>query len=150
MMIRFRRDSKGMFRFILSILFILAIPIILSSLFSCRVTVEGEPSYQGPRPGPGPRPAHLSGIEGSWFINANNQTGKLEFYWTRGRWAGRIWFDSGGRWLELMDILFDPHSGQLQFMVVNEQYFGTLSGNQILGTFSFSGIGGFSWEARRL
>jgi hypothetical protein len=139
MMIHFRRDSKGMFRFILSILFILAIPIILSSLFSCRVSVQGEPYHQGPGP------AHLSKIEGPWLFNANNFTGRLEFYWTRNVWTGRMLFDSGGRWIELMDVFFDPHTGQLQFTAENQQYFGTLSGNQIRGTFS----GGFPWEAWR-
>ena len=143
MMIHFRRDSKGMFRFILSILFILAIPIILSSLFSCRVTVEGEPYHQGPGP------AHLSKIEGPWLFNANNFTGRLEFYWTRNVWTGRMWWDSGGQWLELTDVFFDPHTGQLQFTAVNQQYFGTLSGNQIRGTFSQGGFGSFPWEAWR-
>ena len=63
MMIRFRRDLKGTFRFIFSILFILAIPIILSSLLSCRVSVEGEPHRQGP----GPNSVGFHGIEGPWL-----------------------------------------------------------------------------------
>jgi hypothetical protein len=149
MMIHFRRDSKGMFRFIFSILFILAIPIILSSLLSCRVSVEGDPHYQGSGPGPGPGPGHSSRIEGQWLFNANNFTGRLEFYWTRNVWTGRMWFDSSGRWLELTDIFLDPRSGQLQFTAVNQQYFGTLSGNQIRGTFSQGGLGGLPWEAWR-
>src|SRR4030042_3404538 len=145
MMTRFRRGWKGMFRFFFSILFILAIPTILSSLFSCRVTVEGDPHYQGSGPGPGPRPAHLSRIEGPWLFNANNFTGRLEFYRTRNVWTGRMLFDTGGRWLELTGVFFDPHTGQLQFTAVNQQYLGTLSGNQIRGTFS----GGLPWEAWR-
>jgi hypothetical protein len=139
MMTRFRRDSKGMFRFTLSILFILAIPTILSSLFSCRVSVQGEPY------GPGPRPAHLSRIEGRWFFNANNQPGRLEFYGIRNGWAGRIWYDTGGRWIEMRDIFLDSHTGQLQFSVEGQIYYGTLSGNRIVGTFA----GGFPWEAWR-
>jgi hypothetical protein len=31
----------------------------------------------------------------------------------------------------------------------NQQYSGTLSGNQILGTFSSGGFGNYPWEARR-
>jgi len=143
MMIRFRRDLKGTFRFIFSILFILAIPIILSSLFSCRVTVEGDPHHRGPGP------AHLSRIEGPWLFNANNFTGRLEFYWTRNVWTGRLWFDSGGRWIELTNVFFDPHTKQLRFTAENQQYFGTLSGNQIRGTFSQGGFGGLPWEAWR-
>jgi hypothetical protein len=139
MMTRFRRNSKGMFRFIFSILFILAIPIILSSLFSCRVTVEGEPYHQGSGP------AHLSRLEGPWFFNANNFTGRLEFYWTRNVWTGRMCWDINGRCLDVTDVFFDSHTGQLQFTAVNQQYSGTLSGNRIVGTFS----GGFPWEAWR-
>jgi hypothetical protein len=148
MMIHIRRDSKGMFRFILSILFILAIPIILPSLFSCRISVEGEPYHQGP----GPRPAHLSRMEGSWFCNTNNYSGRLEFYWTGNGWTGRIWFEVSARWEELTNIFFDPHTGQVQFIrpSANQQYSGTLSGNRIVGTFgSVGGVGSLPWEAWR-
>lgn len=140
MKIGIQRDSKGMFRFILSILLILAVPMILSSLFSCRVSIQGEPY--------GPGPAHLSRIEGLWFFNANNHTGRLEFYW-RGRWDGRIWFDVGGRWIEIRDVFLDSHTGQLQFNVEDQIYYGTLSGKRIVGTFGFVGAGGFPWEAWR-
>jgi hypothetical protein len=147
MMIRFRRDLKGTFRFIFSILFILAIPIILSSLLSCRVTVEGDPHYQGSGPGP----AHLSRIEGPWFFNANNFTGRLEFYWTRNVWTGRMWFNDVNRWEELTDIFLDPRTGQIQFRrpAGNQIYSGTLSGNRIVGTFGFGVSGPFPWEAWR-
>jgi hypothetical protein len=139
MMIRFRRDLKGTFRFIFSILFILAIPIILSSLLSCRVSVEGEPYRQGPGP------THFSRIEGPWLFNANNFTGRLEFYWTRNVWTGRMVFDTVGRWIELTNIFLDSRTGQLQFTAENQVYSGILSGNRIVGTFS----GGFPWEAWR-
>jgi hypothetical protein len=102
-----------------------------------------EPYHQGPGP------AHLSRIEGPWLFNANNFTGRLEFYWTRNVWTGRLWFDSGGRWIELTDVFFDPHTEQLRFTSENQQYFGTLSGNQIRGTFSQGGFGGLPWEAWR-
>ena len=145
MMIHFQRHSKGMFRFIFSILFILAIPIILSSLLSCRISVEGDPHYQGSGP------AHLSRIEGTWFLNFHNNPGKLEFYWTGSTWAGRFWDEGHRRWEELRDIFFNSHTGQLQFNRPhnNQQYSGTLSGNQILGTFSSGGFGSYPWEARR-
>jgi hypothetical protein len=138
-----------MFRFILSILFILAIPIILSSLFSCRVTVEGEPYHQ--EPGPGPRPGEFRSMEGLWSIIANNQPGKLEFYWAGGVWSGRIWFDVLQRWDDLTNISFDPHTGQLQFYrpFYSQQYSGTLSGRRIVGTGYGVGTGNFPWEAWR-
>jgi hypothetical protein len=139
MMIRFRRSPKGMFRLVLSILFVLAVPFILSSVLSCRVSVQGEPY------GPGPRPAHLSRLDGQWFFNANNFPGRLEFYWTRNAWTGRMVFDNIGRWIELTDIFLDSRTGQLQFTAENQIYSGTLSGNRIVGTFA----GGFPWEAWR-
>ena len=151
MMIHFLRDSKGMFRFILSILFILAIPIILSSLFSCRVAVEGDPHYQGTRPGHDRRPVDPRMIEGQWFINANNTLGKLELSWIGNRFIGRILFDYLGQWEELTDIFLDPRTGRLQFrrLIGNQLFHGTLSGHQIMGTFSSGGYGSYPWEARR-
>jgi hypothetical protein len=143
MIIRFRRNSKGMFRFVSSILFILAIPIILSSVLSCRVSVQGEPY------GPGPRPAHLSRLEGPWSINFNNYPGRLEFSWTRGAWAGRFWDTGHNQWEELRDIFFDPQTGQLEFKHGYQQWLGTLSGNRILGTFSVPGLGQYHWEGWR-
>jgi hypothetical protein len=147
MMIHFKRESKGMFRFILSILFILAIPIILFSLLSCRAGGAGEPYHQGP----GPRPAHISRIEGPWFFKASIHTGRLEFYRTRNVWTGRILFDSRGQWEELTDIIIDLRTGQVQFHRIfgNQQYSGTLSDYQIAGTFFTPGIGSFPWSAWR-
>jgi hypothetical protein len=100
-----------------------------------------EPYHQGP----GPRPSHLSRLDGLWFFNANNFPGRLEFYWTRNVWAGRMVFDNIGRWIELTDIFLDSRTGQLQFTAENQIYSGTLSGNRIVGTFA----GGFPWEAWR-
>ena len=150
MMIHFQRDSKGMFRFILSILFILAIPIILSSVLSCRISVEGEPYHQGP----GPRPAGFPGFEGPWSIIANNQPGQLEFYLAGGRWAGRIWFDVWQQWENLIDIIFDPRTGYLEFTrpsavpAETQRWSGTLTHNQIVGTYLWRGST-FSWHGRR-
>ena len=143
-MIHIQRDSKRTFRFIFSILFILAVPVILSSLFSCRLSVEGEPYHQGP----GSRPAHLSRLEGPWFFKTYNLTGRLEFYWTGNYWTGRMLPDGFNIWAELTDILLDPGTGRLQFSVsgANQLYSGTLSGNRIVGTFA---PGNYPWEAWR-
>jgi hypothetical protein len=149
MNIHFQRDSKRMFRFILSILLILAVPMILSSLLSCRVSVEGDHHYQGSGS------PHLSKIEGPWLLNANNLTGRLEIYRTRNVWTGQMRFDSGARWIQLTDIFFDPHTGRLEFRLENQIYSGTLSGNRIVGTFGFAAtvgsgvVGSYPWEAWR-
>jgi hypothetical protein len=148
MMTHFQRDSKGMFRFILSILFILAIPIVLYSLLSCRGRVEAEEHYHREH---GPRPGHISRFEGPWFFKAYIHTGRLELYWTRNGWAGRILFDSRSQWEELTDISIDPRTGEVQFhrRFGNQQYSGTLSDHQIAGTFFTPGIGSFPWNAWR-
>ena len=145
MMIHFQRDSKGMFRFILSILFILAIPIILSSLFSCQVSLQGEPYHQGPGP------SHSSSLEGPWLFNANNFLGRLEFHWNGNVWTGRMFFDALGVWEELTEIFIDPRTGQLQFTrpAGGQVYSGTLSGKRITGWFGYGAVGSFPWEAQR-
>jgi fructose-1,6-bisphosphatase len=83
-------------------------------------------------------------------MTVDNRVGKLEFYWTGSTWTGRVWFDAYQQWEELMDIYFDPHTGQLQFTRpnFNSRYNGSLSGNQIIGTFIYAGVS-YPWEARR-
>ena len=101
----------------------------------------------------GPGPAHLSRIEGSWFVNCNNLTGRLEFHWTGNAWTGRIWFDAFPRWEELTDVFIDPRTGQVQFVRYGkppQQYYGTLSGDRIEGTFGPPGAPqAFPWTASR-
>ena len=108
----------------------------------------GEP-YHHEGLGPGPRPAHISRIEGIWLANINNRPGRLEFYWTGNAWAGRIWIDTLGQWEELTDVLIDPHTGQVQFYrpYGNQRYYGILSGERIEGTFGVGGPGNFAWAA---
>lgn len=97
--------------------------------------------------------ARLQRIHGLWHINVNNHPGRLEFYSVResvGVRAGRIWMDESGRWEELIEISFDPHTGSLQFTRPNgsQRYSGMVTGNRIKGTLS-SPYGSFPWEAKR-
>ena len=147
-MIHFQRDSNGTPRFILVFLIILAVAIVLSSLLFCRFSFAEEP-YR--HQGPGPRPAHLSRIEGVWLADINNRPGRLEFHWTGNAWTGRIWMDTLGRWEELTDVFIDPRTGQVQFHrpYGDQRYYGTLSGERIEGTFGVGGPGNFPWAAWR-
>jgi len=126
-------------------------PISLAKEFCAQRTsigwTLGEPYHEGP----GPRPAHLSRIEGSWFVNVDNTAGKLEFNWTGNAWSGRIWFNVLARWEELTDVSIDPGTGQVQFYnpLRKAQYYGTLSGDRIEGTFSHGGTGSRPWAAWR-
>ena len=92
----------------------------------------------------------LRRIQDLWFINNAGSPGKLEFYWDGHMWTGRIWIDVYQQWETLTDILFDPRTGELRFTrpAFNAPYFGTLSGNQIVGTFVYQGST-YPWDARR-
>lgn len=142
MMIKFRKDSITL----LLIFLILAISAIMFSLSACVVSTERGPYYANE---PSSRPGDLRRIQGLWFLTAVNVTGKLEFNWAGNAWSGRIWLDAYQQWEPLTDIFFDPRTGELQFTRpnFNIQYSGTLSGNQILGSFIYQGIT-YSWEAR--
>jgi hypothetical protein len=89
-------------------------------------------------------------VQGAWLITANDVHGRLELFWERNNWSGRISFDAYQRWEELTDVFFDPQSGQLQFFRprFNQPFTGTLSGNEISGTFTEAGRN-FPWFARR-
>lgn len=144
MIARFQRDSMGLLRRIFCVLFILAICVTLSSVLSCRVTMEGDPY------GPGGRPPH-SRIEGLWFINVNiSSPGKMEFYQAGDVWAARIWFDAFQRWEDLTDVSFNPRTGEVWFFrpLYAERFYGTVSGHRIRGTYTYAGST-YPWEARR-
>jgi len=144
MMVNFQKNSITL----LSTFSILVISAIMFSLSACVVSTERGPYYAQE---PYSRPGDLRGIQGLWFVTASNYSGKLEFHWERGMWVGRVWFDALQQWEPLTDIFFDPRTGELQFtrMAYNQRYTGTLSGNQILGTYTVPAGGGGSWEARR-
>ena len=97
-----------------------------------------------------PRPVDLRMIQGFWHITSNSNPGRLEFYWVRNRWVGRINFDPHLRWDELTDIFFDPRTVQIQFTRPTywTKYAGTLSGNRFTGTFTEIGLS-YPWDAKR-
>ncbi len=135
---------------VLSIFSIFVISSVMFSLPACVVTTEKGPSYPQE---PYSRPSDLRGIQGLWFITASNYPGKLEFYWDRNIWTGRVWFDALQQWEPITNIFLDPRTGELQFTrsVYNQRYTGTLSGNQISGTYTaLQGGGGVgSWTATK-
>jgi hypothetical protein len=133
---------------LLVIFCILAISVIIFSLSACVVARESGPSYTQE---PYSRHSDLRGIQGLWLITASNYPGKLEFYWERGIWTGRVWFDAFQQWEPLTDIFFDPRTGEVQFTraTYNQRYTGTLSGDQIVGTHTTPQGGSGSWTARR-
>jgi len=116
-------------------------------LSGCVVTADRSPYYTHE---PAPGPIDLRRIEGQWFVVNADYPGKLEFYWDGHMWTGRIWIDYFSKWEALMDIFFDPRTGELRFTrpAFNAPYSGTLSGNRIAGTFIYQGRT-YSWEATK-
>ena len=88
--------------------------------------------------------------EGQWSINATNYLGKIEFRWTGSGWTGRVWFDVHSVWEERQNISFDPGSGRVEFLRPgpNQPYTGTISGQEITGTFTMGGQT-YPWRAER-
>ena len=146
-MMTLEKSSAKAFRFTFFIL--IASPILLF-YSSCVVPAERGPYHREPRSEVGPRPVDLRRIEGQWFINVDNNTGKLQFYRSGDMWGGRIWFDVWQQWEDLTDIYFDARTERLEFTRpgAHQRYSGTLSDNQILGTYLSEGKS-YSWEARR-
>jgi hypothetical protein len=139
-MINFQKNSATLFS-------IAAISAILFFLSACLATAEREPYPFRERDR---RTGELRKIEGLWFLAAAEVTGKLEFYRDRNTLSGRVWFDAYQQSELLTDIFFDPRTGELQFTRPNygQRYVGTLSGDQLVGTFAYEARS-LPWEARR-
>ncbi len=142
MMINFQKNSITFS----STFSILAFSVMIFFLSACVVATAKEPYYNHEPPGA----RHLQRIQGLWFLNASNVTGKMEFYWDGNAWGGRVWFDVFRQWEPLTDIIFDPRTGELQFTRPNygQRYVGALSGDRLAGTFVYEGRT-LPWEARR-
>lgn len=98
---------------------------------------------------PASPPANASGLTGTWNINANGYTGKLELNETSGRLSGRVWFDAHRVWEDLRDITFDGHTLRFLRPGPSQRYSGTLAGHEIRGTFDQSGGGSWNWVITR-
>ncbi len=75
---------------------------------------------------------------GNWWINANNNKGELNL----SRQGGTVFNDP------IINVTFDEKTGQLHFFRQSsgQQYSGTVTGNQINGTFTQAGKT-FAWRA---
>jgi len=95
------------------------------------------PSY--PAPAAASAQAHdvQSSLAGSWQINANGYSGKLELSSAPGMLSGRVWFDAHATWEVLTEVYFDDAIGELSFTRpgANQSYRGRLQGNTLEGRF---------------
>ncbi len=96
------------------------------------------PSY--PAPAAASAPAHevQSSLAGTWQINANGYSGKLELSSSQGMLSGRVWFDAHATWETLKELYFDDAIGELSFTRpgANQSYRGRLQGNTLEGRFT--------------
>lgn len=110
-----------------------------------KITRIGQPATGQGQPA-------ASGILGTWKINANNFTGRLEFTGAAGGLAGRVFYDAHGYWENLKDISYNPATGELRFLrpiSAMQHYKGTWRGSGFEGEFDSSGTPGYKWKAWR-
>lgn len=89
------------------------------------------------------------GIAGTWNINANSYTGKLELSERAGQLTGRVWFDALRNWEDLRDISFDGRELRFLRPGPKQRYTGTLAGNEVHGSFDQGGSGAWKWTITR-
>lgn len=83
--------------------------------------------------------SNAASLAGTWNINANGYVGKLELSYAADHLSGRVWFDFHQVWETLRDIAFDGRTLRFLRPGPNQYYSGTLSGNEVRGTFDGSG-----------
>ncbi|MDP2433638.1 MAG: hypothetical protein Q8O33_16665 [Pseudomonadota bacterium] len=118
------------------------------------------PAYTAPAPAPvhtapshpAPVPAAAdagSSLAGTWQLNANGYTGKLELSSNQDMLNGRVWFDAHATWETLKELYFDDAIGELSFTRpgANQSYRGRLRGNTLEGRFTQWSGGGYSANA---
>ncbi|NKX46458.1 hypothetical protein [Roseicyclus persicicus] len=118
---------------------------------ACMGTLSVRAIPSGPQPQP-PVPPQGAGLAGTWNVNANGFPGTLSFQQAGGGWTGIM--NLGSRQETLLNVLFDPASGRVEFLRpnpgVDQHYVGTVSGSQISGQFNQSGGGyEYGWSASR-
>ena len=100
----------------------------------------------------------LETILGTWEINGNGYSGKLEISGDANALSARIYYDVAKRWETLADVHFDGSTGELSFRrpwsgnPQFQKYRGTMSGNSISGTFTDNNSPGktFPWKANKI
>ena len=88
-------------------------------------------------------------LTGGWAIVANGYTGRTEFEEVGGRLSGRVMFDVYGLWETLQDLNFDGRTLTFLRPGSNQRYTGTLSGNELRGSFDQGGSGSYAWTLKR-
>jgi len=96
------------------------------------------PSYPTPAAATSQPDVSQPSLAGTWQINANGYSGKLELSSAQGMLGGRVWFDAHATWEALKELYFDDAIGELSFTRpgANQSYRGRLQGNTLEGRFT--------------
>ena len=79
-----------------------------------------------------------SNFLGTWEINANGYQGKVVLESAGNVVKGRVWFDAHQVWEDLLEVRIDGRTLSFLRPGPNQRYTGTLSGNEVRGTFNGS------------
>jgi len=95
------------------------------------------PSYPTPAAATSQPDISQPSLAGTWQINANGYSGRLELSSVQGMLSGRVWFDAHATWEALKELYFDDAIGELSFTRpgANQSYRGRLQGNTLEGRF---------------
>jgi len=105
-------------------------------------------------PGQDTPPARISG---TYNLDANNYSGKIEIENSGSQWKVKLWYDVTKNWETMTEVQFDAKTGTLTFVRPwvgkprFQVYTGKLSGSTITGTFTDVNSPGksFPWKAIR-
>lgn len=98
--------------------------------------------------GPGSSSYFAGSLGGTWSVNFNNYTGKMEFWVENGKYAGRLYLDAHGKWETLKNISCNSQTGAVSFYrdAGNQTYTGIIKDRDMSGTFTSSGTS-YKWTA---
>lgn len=89
--------------------------------------------------------AAAGSIAGTWNINCNNFTGRMEIREDSGGYSGRLFLQ--GKWEKMLDLAVNGNKINFRRATASQRYGGIISGTTINGFFNQEGKGKYPWKA---
>jgi hypothetical protein len=89
--------------------------------------------------------AEAESIAGTWNVNCNSYTGRMEIRGDTGGYSGRLFLQ--GKWEEMLDLTVDGNLITFFRASTDQLYTGRISGTIMNGTFNQRGKGKYPWKA---
>jgi hypothetical protein len=89
--------------------------------------------------------AEADSIAGTWNVNCNSYTGRMEIRRDSGGYSGRLYLQ--GKWEEMLDLTVDGNRITFFRASVDQLYRGRISGTIMQGNFNQQGRGKYPWKA---